>query len=80
MGKMDHHHHHQRYGDDLLWMAIAGIGAAGVNLCEEAEELSRDNDSLDVDRDYDCHRRDVEEARAGNRKVLHLFVDKHGCP
>lgn len=71
-------HHRRRYDDDFLWMTMAGIGGAGVSLGEEMEELGKKIDSLDGD--YDCHRHDVEEGSVGNRKVLRLFVDKHGCP
>jgi hypothetical protein len=68
-------HHCLHYGDGFLWMV-----EAGVNLGEEVEERGKNIDSLDVDRDYDCHRRDVEEVTDGKRKALPLLADKHyGC-
>lgn len=72
--------HRPRYGDDLVWMTIAGIGETDANLGEEVEEPGKNNDSLDVDQDYGCHRHDVEEATVGNRKkVQRLLADKNGC-
>lgn len=70
-----------RYDDDFLSMGIAEIEVVVVNLREEVEELGKDKDSLDGDRDCDSHRHDVEEVNEGNRKtVLHLFAGRHGCP
>lgn len=62
----------------FLWMAIVGIGEAGVSL-GEVEELGKNTDSLDGDWEYGCHRHDEEAASVGNRKVLRLLADIHGC-
>lgn len=77
--RMDHHCLH--YGDGFLWMVIVGIVEVGVSLDEEEEGRGKNIDSLDVDRDYGCHRHEGEEASAGKRKkVLPQFADKrYGC-
>jgi hypothetical protein len=61
------------YGDGFLWMVVVEI----VGIGEEVEERGKSIDSLDVDRDWDCHRHDVEEASVGKRKALGLLADKH---
>ena len=70
--------HWVRCDDGFLWMAIVEIGEAGAYL-GEVGELGKNIDSLDGDQDYGCHRHDVEAASVGNRKVLHLLADMHGC-
>lgn len=72
--------HRLHFDDGFLWMVTAEIVGVGENLGEEEEERGKSIDSLDVDRDYDCHRHDVEEASVGKKKVPPLLADKYyGC-